>query len=113
MTEQAKVNKNELVAKLAAKINERLGEGKEITHAQAKAALDSLNELIIDELIEKGKLNISGFGTFKLNERSGYIQPKTREKLDGVYRNVSFSCGQTSRRRINEMKEQAKKSKKK
>lgn len=69
------MNKNELIRAIANKAG--------ITLKDANAALDGVLGAITDALNEGEKVQISGFGTFEIKEKSAHdgINPKTGEKI--------------------------------
>lgn len=69
------MNKNELVRAIANKAG--------ITIKDASVALDAVIGAITDGLTEGEKIQISGFGTFEIKEKSARegINPKTQEKI--------------------------------
>jgi nucleoid DNA-binding protein len=68
-----------------------------IGRTQAKAAVDALIDTITKELKKKGRVQITGFGTFavsKRNKRTG-VNPRTGEQITIAARNVpKFTPGQ-------------------
>ena len=69
------MNKNELIRSIANKAG--------ITLKDANVALESVLGAITDALNEGEKVQISGFGTFEIKEKSAHegINPKTGEKI--------------------------------
>ena len=68
-----------------------------ISRTQAKVAVDAFIETITKELKKKGRVQITGFGTFavsKRNKRTG-VNPRTGEQITIAARNVpKFTPGQ-------------------
>ena len=68
-----------------------------IGRTQARAAVDALIDTITKELKKKGRVQITGFGTFavsKRNKRTG-VNPRTGEQITIAARNVpKFTPGQ-------------------
>ena len=70
------MNKTTLVEAVAAKTN--------LKKKEADAAVNAVIEAITEELATGGKVQIVGFGTFKVKERAARsgINPKTMTKID-------------------------------
>ena len=69
------MNKGELVSFVASKAG--------ITKAQARSAVNAVIEGITKGIKENGKVQLAGFGTFKIverKERTG-IDPRTKKKI--------------------------------
>ncbi|MDY0298004.1 MAG: HU family DNA-binding protein [Acidobacteriota bacterium] len=78
------MNKNELAAAMVSKT--------EFTKNDASAIIDSLVEIVIDQMKRKdGKLTIVGFGTFKstLKKRKKGRNPRTGETIEIPARRVA------------------------
>ena len=69
------MNKSELINHIAASAG--------ISKTQATAALQAVETGVIDTLASGGQVTLTGFGTFKVNERAARIgrNPKTGEEL--------------------------------
>ncbi len=69
------MNKTQLIDAVAAKAD--------LTKVQAKAALEEILNAITDSLKEKEAVQLIGFGTFKVSERSARIgrNPQTGEEI--------------------------------
>jgi len=82
------MNKGELVSFVASKAG--------ITKAQARAAVNAVIEGITKGIKENGKVQLVGFGTFKIverKERTG-IDPRTKKKIKiPAKKVVKFSPG--------------------
>ena len=69
------MNKTELVAAVAKK--------SELSKKNAEAVLKAFTEVVAEELKNGGKVQLVGFGTFEVSERSERIgrNPKTGEEM--------------------------------
>ncbi|MDD2219101.1 MAG: HU family DNA-binding protein [Desulfoplanes sp.] len=69
------MTKADLVAKMAEKA--------ELTKAQAEKGLNAFLESVQDTLVAEGKLTLTGFGTFVVEERKGRTgrNPRTGEEI--------------------------------
>lgn len=68
-----------------------------IGRTQAKAAVDAFVDTITKELKRKGRVQITGFGTFSVSKRAkrSGVNPRTGEKISIAARNVpKFTPGQ-------------------
>ncbi len=74
-TRKDKMNKGELIAKMA--------EGADISKASAGVALDSLIETVTAELASGGDVALIGFGTFKVSDRAARVgrNPQTGAEI--------------------------------
>ena len=56
----------------------------QISHKNAKVALNSVIEAIIESLAKKDKVSFTGFGTFNVNERKARkcMNPKTKQVMN-------------------------------
>lgn len=82
------MNKTELIEKIAV--------GAEIKKEDAKKALEATIEAIKNALIEGDKVQLIGFGTFSVNERTARegINPATKEKITIAAKKVAkFKAG--------------------
>ncbi len=82
------MNKNELIREIANKLGTTLKD--------ASASVDAFIEAISEGLVNEGKIQISGFGTFELKKKAAHqgINPKTGEKIDIAATNIpSFKFG--------------------
>ena len=69
------MNKKELIDIVSSK--------QDITKKDAEALVDTVFDTMVESLLEGDKVLISGFGTFKVNqrgERTG-VSPKTKEQI--------------------------------
>lgn len=69
------MNKSELVTAIALKA--------EITKKDAEKALNAFEEIVKEELAQDNKIQLVGFGTFQVVERSARVSrnPKTNEEI--------------------------------
>jgi len=98
------MNKTELVKAIAAKANIALAEGTKGTGSggprldTVEILVNSFIETVSDELSNKGKVTLVGFGTFAVahrKEKTG-VNPKTGEKITIKARHVPvFKPGKT------------------
>lgn len=82
------MNKTELVEKIAV--------GAELSKADAKKALEAAVEAIKTALVEGDKVQLIGFGTFRVNERPARegMNLRTREKIQIAAKKVAkFKAG--------------------
>ncbi len=70
------MNKTELVNEIAAKAN--------LSKTDAKGALDACLESIAQALANEDKVQLLGFGTFQVVEKSARtgLNPRTKEKIE-------------------------------
>jgi nucleoid DNA-binding protein len=83
------MGKSELIDSVAKSAN--------IGRTQARAAVDAFIDTIEKELKKKGRVQITGFGTFSVSKRSKRtgVNPRTGEKINIAARNVpKFTPGQ-------------------
>lgn len=76
------MNKTEFIARLAEKAN--------ISQKDARAAVDSFADVIVEELKKDEKISILGLGTFSVSDRPARqgINPQTKEKIQIAARKV-------------------------
>ena len=69
------MNKKELIDIVSQK--------KDLTKKDAEALVDTVFDTMIESILEGDKVLISGFGTFKVNDRKARkgISPKTQEEM--------------------------------
>lgn len=82
------MTKNELIARIAEKAG--------LTKAEAGKAFDGLIDTIEDVLVKEGKLVLTGFGSFKVEERKARVgrNPRTGEEMKiPATKVVKFSPG--------------------
>ncbi len=82
------MNKTELIDKIAA--------GAGLSKADAKKALDATTAAIKEALVAGDKIQLVGFGTFSVNERSARegINPATKAKIKIAAKKVAkFKAG--------------------
>ncbi|WP_223918627.1 HU family DNA-binding protein [Hallella multisaccharivorax] len=82
----------------------KIAEGAGITSAEAKKALNATTEAIKDALVKGEKLQLIGFGTFSVNERSAREgkNPRTGEVLHIAARKVAkFKAGTELDKQLN------------
>lgn len=96
VNEEAAVNKQELVSKIA--------ESADISMKDAKAALDAMIETITGSLTEGGEVSLVGFGTFNISNRAARTgrNPQTGATLEiPASRVPSFKPGKALKDRVN------------
>ncbi|MCD7839977.1 MAG: HU family DNA-binding protein [Erysipelotrichaceae bacterium] len=79
------MNKKELIDTVAQK--------KDLTKKEAESLVDAVFDTMTDSLLSGDKVLISGFGTFKVNDRKARkgVSPKTKEPMIiPASRTVSF-----------------------
>ena len=82
------MNKTELIEKIAV--------GAELSKADAKKALEATIEAIKNALVDGDKIQLIGFGTFSVSERTARegINPATKEKITIAAKKVAkFKAG--------------------
>jgi DNA-binding protein HU-beta len=74
--EELKMNKTELIAKMAAK--------SDLTKKDAEKALKAFEETVTEELADGGKVQLVGFGTFDVADRKARVgrNPQTGDPMD-------------------------------
>jgi len=90
------MNKTELVKKIADKTNLKVNEAEKLVNA--------FIETVTDELKNKGKVTLIGFGTFKVVHRKEKVgvNPKTKEKIKIKAKDVPrFVPGKSLKEKIN------------
>ncbi len=90
------MNKAELVAKVAEKSG--------ITKKDAEKAVAGIFAAVQETLVEGGKVQILGFGTFEVKERAARTgrNPQTGEELQiAASRNPSFKPGKALKEAVN------------
>jgi DNA-binding protein HU-beta len=93
--EGTKVNKSELIDKVAEKAD--------ISKASAGRAVDALVEAVAESLQEGDSVTLIGFGTFAVRERAGRSgrNPRTGEVLEiKASKTVGFKPGKTLKERL-------------
>lgn len=90
------MNKSELINQIAASAG--------ISKTQATAALQAVETGVIDTLANGGQVTLTGFGTFKVNERAARTgrNPKTGEELQIAASKVpTFKAGKALKEAVN------------
>jgi len=90
------VNKNELVASVAEKAG--------LTKKDAEKAVGAIFESIQQALVEGDKVQVIGFGTFEVKERSARTgrNPRTNETIQiPASKNPSFKAGKALKDAVN------------
>lgn len=90
------MNKAELVAKVAEKAG--------ITKKDAEKAVAGIFAAVQDALVEGGKVQVLGFGTFEVKERAARTgrNPQTGEELQiAASKNPSFKPGKALKEAVN------------
>ncbi len=91
------MNKTELIKALAEESN--------IDTETAKTVVDTMFGLMKQQLLDGGKVEIRGFGTFDIRDRKGYTgrNPNTGEPIDvKPKKKPFFRCGTELKRLVNE-----------
>ncbi len=92
-------------AKLAARLAQRTG----LSHRDAKAALEALfstvpkRGIIVDELMRRRRVQITGFGTFETRKRKARegVNPQTGERIRiAACEFPAFQAGKALKQRI-------------
>lgn len=90
------MNKVELVASMA--------ERAELTKVDAEKALKAFIDVVTEEMKNKGKVQLVGFGTFETTERAARTgrNPKTGEAIEiGASTSPKFKAGKALKDAIN------------
>ncbi|VXA54709.1 HU, DNA-binding transcriptional regulator, beta subunit [Acinetobacter proteolyticus] len=90
------MNKSELINQIAASAG--------ISKIQATAALQAVETSVIDTLASGGQVALTGFGTFKVNERAARTgrNPKTGEEIQIAASKVpTFKAGKALKEAVN------------
>lgn len=90
------MNKVELVASMA--------ERAELTKVDAEKALKAFIDVVTEEMKNKGKVQLVGFGTFETTERAARTgrNPKTGETIEiGASTSPKFKAGKALKDAIN------------
>ena len=90
------MNKVELVASMAQKA--------ELTKVDAEKALKAFIDVVTEEMKNKGKVQLVGFGTFETTERAARTgrNPKTGETIEiGASTSPKFKAGKALKDAIN------------
>lgn len=90
------MNKSELISAISVESG--------LTNANAKSALEATIKVIQDTLIKGDKIQLVGFGTFKVSERAARKgrNPRTGEEIDIAASKVAtFSCGSDFKDKLN------------
>jgi DNA-binding protein HU-beta len=90
------MNKSELVADIASRSG--------LSQADSKKALEALVGSITDLLVAGGKLQLVGFGTFKVSERAARtgINPSTKQQIQIPAKKVpTFTAGSELKAAVN------------
>lgn len=75
-----------------------------LTSDQVSACLAAFTDTLIDVVVIDEKLNIPGFGTFKLSKRAARkgINPKTKESIDiQASQSIGFKLNKSNKEKIN------------
>lgn len=94
------MTKSALIEKIASKVSQDIG----ITKKQTEVVIETVFESIKDALAKGGKVEIRGFGNFKLRSRKARKarNPKTGESVDVPPKKVPyFKVGKELREMIN------------
>ena len=90
------MNKSELIQALAEK--------SDITPDQARYFVETMIDLMKQQLMDGGRIEIRGFGSFEMREHGGYKgrNPQTGESVDvKPKRTPFFKCGQELKDMVN------------
>jgi len=94
------MTKSELIEKIAEKVSREIG----ITKRQTELVIDTIFDSIKDTLAKGGKVEIRGFGNFRLRSRRARKarNPKTGESVDVPPKKVPyFKVGKELREMVN------------
>lgn len=90
------MNKQQLVEQIAARL--------EISKSNAEKALDAVIQSVTDELKHGGEITLTGFGSFKVNQRAARTgrNPKTGETLHiAAVKAPVFKAGKALKEAVN------------
>lgn len=90
------MNKQELISGMSEKTN--------MSKKDIGAALEAFMDIVTEELKNKGKVQLVGFGTFETTERAARTgrNPKTGEAIEiGAYTSPKFKAGKALKDAIN------------
>ena len=90
------MNKNELI--------DVISKNAELTKKEAAAALDATIEGVINGLVQDGKVQLVGFGSFEVRTRTARVgrNPRTGESLKiEASRTAAFKPGKDMREAVN------------
>lgn len=91
------MNKNELIAAVAAKA--------ELSKKDAEKAIKAFTDAVAEELVQGGKVQLVGFGTFEVSERAAREgrNPKTGKTMEiPASKTPKFKAGKALKDQINE-----------
>jgi len=84
------VNKDALISSIAAKTD--------VSKKEVEMILETMTDIITEELRKDNKVTITGFGTYRLSKRAARegINPQTKERITIPAMNVpKFTAGKT------------------
>jgi len=90
------MTKADLIVKIAEKAN--------LTKANAETALNAFLDTVEDTLVKEGKLTLTGFGTFQVDERKARVgrNPRTGAEIQiPAYKVVKFRTGKLLKDAVN------------
>ena len=90
------MNKSELIAAVVEKT--------ELSKKDAEKAIKAFEEVVTEELVKGGKVQLVGFGTFEVTERAERIgrNPKTKEEMIiEASKAPKFKAGKTLKDAVN------------
>ena len=91
------MNKSELITALS--------EQTDLPKETAKSAVDTMIDLMKQQLIQGGRIDIRGFGSFEVKEYKGYQgrNPRTGELVDVKPKKLPvFKCGLDLEEKVNQ-----------
>ena len=90
------MNKSDLISELAKQAN--------ISHKKAAEAVDLIFDRMLKELVNGGRIEIRGFGSFVIKEYKSYVgrNPKTKESIMVPMKRLPyFKVGKELKARVN------------
>ena len=83
---------------------QELSEQSSLTYKQSKEAVDTLIEIVTQNLIDGENIEIASFGKLEVKERAAHqgVNPVTKEKIQiEASRNVSFKTARALKEKLN------------
>ena len=90
------MNKSDLIAELSKRAN--------VSHKKASEAIDMVFDIMLKNLVNEGRIEIRGFGSFMIKKYKSYVgrNPKTKESIVvPVKRLPYFKVGKELKARVN------------
>ena len=85
-------------------LNKILAEREGISQKKAKRIIDTMFQSMAESLADSERVDIRGFGTFKVKQYEGYLgrNPKTGESVEVKRKKLpSFKVGKALKERVN------------